>query len=130
MTSVRRRFAQIEPRIAFFIALDDVSGYTVKTNFPPPSPIMTVVDFTAAFDVSASEFHVTFPTGYLLKDLGRQITVYDPTIVGSPHIALFRQVMQVSGPLGNEGVSTKIAYICTWEDGSGAYQVAAVARTG
>jgi len=105
--------------------LDDVPGYTLKPNFIS-NPIMPITTFNGAFTATPA----TFTSGNLLKDLGRQITVYDPTTPGSAHIALFRQVMQVIGPAGNEGVSTNIAYICTWEDGSGAYAVAPVARTG
>ena len=57
----------------------------------------------------------------LLLDTGRQITVYDPTQIGSPHVALFRQVMMVSGshysPSSGsewEGISNTIVYICVW----------------
>ncbi len=85
-----------------------------------------------------------YPVGSLLKDLGRQITVYDPTIPGSPHIAIFRQVMLVNGQ-NVEGIPTltppgppytppnSFAYICTWLDGSGRgapFVLAEVARTG
>lgn len=124
MTSVLKRPAQINPRTGFFIVLDNTDGYTLNALFSS-SPIMPVATFNGAFSNT-----ITFTGGYLLKDLGRQITVYDPTTPGSAHIAIFRQVMQVFGPAGNEGVSTNIAYICTWEDGSGAYAVAPVARTG
>jgi hypothetical protein len=77
----------------------------------------------------------------LLKDLGRQITVYNNStsgVVGSPHIAIFRQVMSVSG-LNTEGVvspqdpmAPTMAYICTWVDGirMAPFVVAEVARTG
>ena len=125
MTSVLKRPSQINPRIAFFIVLDNTDGYTLNALFSS-SPVMQTTTFNAAFTATPA----TFTGGNLLKDLGRQITVYDPTTPGSAHIALFRQVMQVVGPAGNEGVSSNIAYICTWEDGSGAYTVAPVARTG
>ena len=126
MTSVLKRPAQLNQRTVFFNVLGNTPGYILNPIFPS-SPIMQHTAFTAAYEPST----VTFaPTGFLLKDLGRQITVYDPTTPGSAHIAVFRQVMQVFGPPGNEGVSANIAYICTWEDGSGAYAVAPVARTG
>jgi len=127
MTSVLRRFAQIEPRIAFFTVLDDVTGYTLDVS-GSSSPVMTNTAFNAAFTDTPSLFGL----GWLLKDLGRQITVYDPTTPGSAHVAIFRQVMQVRGAPGNEGISSNIAYICTWEDGSGVYGYAPapVARTG
>lgn len=127
MTSVLRRYAHIDPRVAFFQPLDSVAGWTLDPS-SNSTQMMTVDAFNAAFNEQPSQFSV----GFLLKDLGRQITVYDPTTPGSAHVAVFRQVMQVSGPAGYEGLSSNIAYICTWEDGSGSYpyQLAPVARTG
>ena len=119
-----KRYAQIDQRIMFFRTFGTCIGYTLNTN-STSSPIMTDDDFIAAFTATAS-----FGPNLLLKDLGRQITVYDTTVPGSAHIAIFRQVMEVLGPL-DEGISTNIAYICTWGDGSGGvFAVAPVARTG
>ena len=125
MTSVLKRYAQIDPRTGFFRTFGTCLGYTLKTN-STSNPVMMDVEFVAAFVPSS----ISFASDLLLKDLGRQITVYDTTGTGSPHIAIFRQVMQVNGPL-EEGISSNIAYICTWADGSGGvYTVAPVARTG
>jgi len=83
----------------------------------------------------------------LLQDLGRQITVYDtttPGILGSPHIALFRQVLWVNG-LDTEGIHIdasgnpiNMGYICVWADATPYrnvpppfnFTVAPVSRTG
>ena len=63
-----------------------------------------------------------FLNGNLLKDLGRSINVYDPSSSNNLY-QVYRQVMLISGPRGSggyEGVTNKIAYICTWSaDGYG-----------
>jgi len=132
MTSVLRRYAQLEPRTQYFSVFSDVSGYTLVEG-ANSSPVMTIAAFNAAFSPTYTG-GTSFQAGFLLKDLGRQVTVYTTSPPGSAHVAVFRQVMQVNGPVGNEGVSNtatnNIAYICTWEDGSGTYQAAYVARTG
>ena len=134
MTSVLRRVAQQNPQTQYFYGnsvdayvLDLAAGIAI-------TPVMEMTQFTAAFDL------ITL-TGPLLKDLGRQITVYNNStvgVVGSPHIAIFRQVMDVNGP-DTEGVVSPqpipptIAYICTWVDtpSRGApYVLSDVARTG
>jgi len=123
MTSVLRRYAQIEPRIKYFNVLTDVSGYTLNSG-SISGPLMDASSYVAAY-TKTIEF---LPAAQLL-DLGRSITVYNPRVTGSPHVGLFRQVMLVKGP-NIEGTSSTIAYICTWADGSGLFKPAAVARTG
>jgi len=127
MTSALRRYAQIEPRVQYFSVLTmyPIDGWLL-TPTKASSPIMDVSSFVAAFTDTPNVFTGTC----LLKDLGRQITVYDPSITGSPHVALFRQVMEVNGP-GQEGISSNIAYICVWTDGiNPTFLTAPVARTG
>jgi hypothetical protein len=136
MTSVLRRYAQIEPRTQFFYVLGEISGYINTSTSIPTSSLMSLQDVNSAF-LGQVQFppSVIYPFT-LLKDLGRQITVFDPTIVGSPHVALFRQVMIVNG-INVEGIptqSTPFVYICTWIDatpgGHIPFNVADVARTG
>lgn len=127
MTSVLRRYAQIEPRIQYFsvFPLSTVSGWKLNTN-ATASSLMDASSFVAAFTNTPN----TFSDYYLLKDLGRQITVYNQNIVGDPHVAILRQVMQVNGP-GQEGISSNIAFICVWTDGlNPVFLAAPVARTG
>lgn len=123
MTSVLRRYSQIEPRIKYFTVLTDTSGYTLNGG-SISNPLMDASSYVAAYTDT-----VTFLSGVQLLDLGRSITVYNPTVTGSPHVGLFRQVMLVNGP-NIEGTNSTIAYICTWADGSGLFEPAAVARTG
>lgn len=123
MTSVLRRYSQIEPRIKYFTVITDCSGYTLDMN-AISNPLMDYASFAAAYTPT-----ITFTAPCLLQDLGRAITVYDSTITGSPHIALLRQVMLVNGP-GIEGINPNIAYICVWSDGGPDFETAIVARTG
>jgi len=123
MTSVLRRYSLIEPRIKFFTVVTDCSGYTLNSG-AVSGPLMDYASFAAAYTQTAS-----FGASTLLQDLGRAITVYDPTIVGSPHIAIFRQVMLVNGP-DIEGINSNIGYICVWSDGNPTYEACIVARTG
>ena len=124
MTSVLRRYAQLEPRTKYFTVLSDCSGYTLNSN-SLSTPLMDVSSFVATY---TNTVNFTYPSGQL-QDLGRSITVYDSAITGSPHIAVFRQVMLVNGP-GIEGISGIRAYICTWSDGNTMYEAANVARVG
>ena len=108
---------------------------------------MEATDFVGSYSPSQISLpHQTtqFP---LLQDLGRQITVYDnttPGVIGSPHIALFRQVLWVNG-LYAEGINIDVSgnpinmgYICVWADATPYrnvpapynFTVAPVARTG
>ncbi len=143
MTSVLRRVAQQNPHTQYFYG-SDVSGYVLNPSSGIEiTPVMEMSQFITAFYTDASASRVNLP-GLLLKDLGRQITVYDnttPGVVGSPHIAIFRQVMNVTGR-NTEGVVSPqpspptIAYICTWVDDSvsptrsNPFVFADVARTG
>ena len=146
MTSVLRRYAQMDPRTQYFVVLSPytVIGYLNTSTSIPTSSLMTLADASVAL-----AGQTPYPTGTLLKDLGRQITVYDPTVPGSPHVATFRQVMLVNGQ-NVEGIPTlnppappatsysplnSFTYICTWIDITPPgihlpYILAEVARTG
>jgi len=150
MTSVLRRYAQIDSRTQYFIVLtSSVQAYIDNLTNSKLSSLMTLTDVAAAF--LPADPTISYTTGTLLKDLGRQITVYDPN-ANNAHIAIFRQVMLVSGQ-NTEGVPTlnppipypnpptvppyspanSFAYICTWVDHSSRsapFVLAEVARTG
>ena len=137
MTSVLRKYAIPEERTQYFtiLATGTIKEYTLKAG-GILSSLMTVSDFTTAFDVSSQSF-----TAYsLLRDLGRQITIYNETIEGSPHIAIFRQVQFVNGT-NTEGISPLNTirllpfYLCVWTDSSpgtstSQFQLEQVARVG
>ena len=118
MTSVLRRYAQIDPRSQNIIVLTDCSGRTFNAAANIPSaPVMPKNNF-----INAYPYTTVFLNGNLLKDLGRSINVYDPNNSNNLY-QVYRQVMLISGPIGTggyEGVTSKIAYICTWSaDGYG-----------
>jgi hypothetical protein len=88
---------------------------------------MSTTEFNNAFDPSSN-----IAAASLLKDLGRHITVYNPsTGLASPHVAIFRQVMVMNGPF-TEGISKRIFYICVWTGSTPGtpYTLAHVVRTG
>jgi len=145
MTSIMRRYSQIEPRIKYFTVF--ATGVELwipidifQTNTPS---IMDISGFITSYAPSILSFSQGGAT--LLKDLGRQITVYNSSIQGSPHVALFRQVVQVNG-LNSEGIQLDaggnnigMGFICVWADetpgpsiesSSIPFRVADVARTG
>jgi hypothetical protein len=148
MTSVLRRYAQIEPRIKYFSVLSaDVDMWNLNPQ-SPTSSLMEVSEFVNSYSpTTVSITYTNLQSLPLLQDLGRQITVYDNTtsgIIGSPHIALFRQVLWVNG-LDTEGINIdasgnvqNMGYICVWTDVTPYrnvsppfnFTVAAVARTG
>ena len=97
MSSVTSSFAQIAGRTKFFLATADVSGYVVPDLH---STLATSVDQT----LLNADTKVGVPRNTLLKDLGRQIVLYDDEVTaGSPHLATFRQVQVVNGST-TEGV--------------------------
>ena len=105
-----RRYAQIEPRSQNMVVLADCSGWTYDTSSNiTSSPVMSLENFTAAYIPT-----LLFLQNQLVKDLGRSINVYDPANSNNLY-QVYRQVMLVYGP-GIEGISTQIAYVCTWSD--------------
>ena len=121
MTSVLRKYSQIDPRLAYYLVLgNDISGLPMPmwrtiTN-GTTSTLMSVSEFTSNL-IEDTASPISPKVGDLLKDLGRQITVYDPTVPGYPHIALFRQVLYIDQSLTTqtEGIGTTITfYICVW----------------
>ena len=101
MTSVLSSYAQIAGRSKFFVVLDldegdDITGYVVNS-------LRTVTTLDPAASSANRDDTVDVPAGSLLKDLGAQIVVYSSTLPGSPHTAVYRQVIRVNGQL-SEGV--------------------------
>lgn len=133
MTSVLKKWAQIDPRIKYFNVLADISGFVLNSAFVSDNSDIVYTDVeTSAFAYSTA---IRIPAFGLLKDLGRTIYVVDSTTTtgGYPRTAVYRQIQRVSG-LGSEGVSGvpsngyKSYWIKVWTaDGVG---VARVARTG
>lgn len=134
MTSVLRKYSLIDQRFRNFVVIADCSGWTLDSG-ASSSSLMEVSAFVDSF-TSAT---IGLSQGYQLRDLGRQITVYNGSITGSPHIAIFRQ-MRVENGSGQEGVPTgalPVYYVCTWTDKEGAQsagfgyiQAAKIARIG
>jgi hypothetical protein len=98
----------------------DISGYIIDglhttTTVDPDSPGATTV---------------VLPAFMLLKDLGRQIVVYqDPRLRrGSPHLAIYRQVLPLDGSQ-DEGVGTrKPCYVLVYS--ADPSKIVGVSRTG
>lgn len=102
-----RAYAQIPARAKYFMY---AAGTDVSGNVPATSiftlPVGSYADLTSmatATEVNAIPGFVTdvTPATGLLKDMGRQITIYDPTT--RLHVAVYRQVQVVDG-IASEGV--------------------------
>lgn len=138
MTSVLKRYSQIDARIRYFANVDppqQLTTYTI-TN-APTTGVVDIADVTSDIPLSAP----------LVKDLGRTIYVYDSSVATQdepigPQVAVLRQVQVVNGSL-TEGVGGTAAgnfnsyWIATWVSGGSVYPVdppkiilARVARTG
>lgn len=128
MTSMLRKFSQISPREKYFTVLaNDQATWTVTNG--TLHPLMTINDFTSATTPSTANLDA----GYLLKDLGRTVVVYDPSN-RNLHRAVFRQVQRVNSAT-TEGVGNinEIYYILVWAASGAAFDgqtVTQVARTG
>ena len=109
MSSVLRSFSQIPVRAKYLLAMmagatpspstaiSEASAFTlVPGSFINMSSVATEADI-----VDLSPVVITDISGGLFKDLGRQVTVYDPAT--HKHLAVFRQVQRVAGS-GSEGV--------------------------
>lgn len=100
---------------------------------------MSITDFVANamntggnFGSGEGDF---IPVFSLLKDLGRQITVYDSAQVGYPHVAVLRQVLYINQDAlpETEGIGDKVIfYVCTWAQVNDGYpfRTSSVVRTG
>lgn len=101
MSSVTSVYAQVSGRVKFLLAVADVSGAIVPG-------LHSVSSSHAGSDIIDSATKVDVPIGQLLKDLGRQIVLYEEPLLGgvqgSPHLATYRQVQRMNG-VETEGVN-------------------------
>ncbi len=133
MTSVLKRYSQIDERVRYFRVLATASTYMLKDN--ARTGVVDIADVSGALPT-------TLAIGTMLKDLGRVIQVYDASVpdespVG-PHVATLREVQIVNGATTG-GVSGAAAnmfnsyWIATWVSSGSSYppiSLASVARTG
>jgi hypothetical protein len=110
MTSVLRAYSQIPVRAKYLLAVSDLSGSigaapSDKGAFTlPAGEFLNMTSIAEDGDiVSAGYAGFDISSGMLFKDMGRQITIFDRSVQGLPHLAVFRQVQLVSGP-ASEGV--------------------------
>ena len=108
MSSVLRVHAQIPSRVKYFVwgqgdestlAIPAASAFSMDVG--EYKDVTSMADVAELIGANATARGIdTDPfdarTVNLLKDLGRQITVYDPTI-GGAHVAVYRQVQIVNG---------------------------------
>ena len=115
MTSILRTFSQIPVREKYLLVTaapavisGDPSQVSAFTLTPGAFISVTSVATDADIDVPATGYDSTIAdnltNGALYKDLGRQITIYDPA--DHKHLAVFRQVQTVDG-IGSEGVDVE-----------------------
>jgi hypothetical protein len=141
MTSVLKRYSQIDSRVRFFTALEalpSINAYKLLSGAR-----------TGVVDIADVSDNVVL-TAPFLKDLGRTIYVHDASVSDTidespvgPRVAVLRQVQIVNGA-GTGGISGTAAnnfgsyWIATWTSTGGTYTPAAgtaiilakVARTG
>jgi hypothetical protein len=106
-----RSFAQIPARIKYFIAITyypegrgivgPLFDYDATIQLPSyPGPILTEVEFNAAYNDPSGYLYPGLYQGELLKDMGQQFTITDAAF---NHRATYRRVQRVRG-LTSEGV--------------------------
>lgn len=134
MTSVLKRYAQLEPRTQYFIAFgEDIPTYTFASNrHTGVADITDVVNPLVLYPVTI---------GSRLKDLGNTVYVYDtdPATQQRVQVAVMRLVQPVNGQF-TEGNSAPPFWIATWVSTPPVYsspdtvpitiELAPVARTG
>lgn len=111
MTSALRKYAQVDSRSRCFILLDDIEGWTLDSAGASSTSLMELRAFIAAFVTTTYPAESSSFAGLnaTVLDTGRQITVYDGTKAGSPHVAIFREVFYYDSATS----SSKSFYICT-----------------
>ena len=130
MASTLRTVAQIPARIKYLVAIAtvDTSSNTLTADacfgFSCPVSNIPSTSVTTATTVTNSA-HWDYVAGTLMKDLGRQLVIYDNTT--GAHLAVFRQVQEVNGVEGVPGDYGTAYFVKVWSStGSGV----GVARTG
>lgn len=106
MASALRSYAQIPARVKYFLwgvgdlefdePVPTTSIFTLSVGDYAELTSMATAD--AVNDVANTDIDLG---ASLLKDMGRQITIYDPT--SNLHLAVYREVQIVNG-IGSEGV--------------------------
>ncbi len=110
MSSVLRHVAQIPSRVKYFLVTDEevATGDVPETgafsmdagNYAVVGSMISIAAFNALGSSSRIDVDPSpgaFDDGALLKDMGRQITIFDGTVAGQPHIAVYREVQRVNG---------------------------------
>jgi hypothetical protein len=110
MSSILRTYSQIPARAKHLIGITDgsigpfseISAFTLS-----PGEFINMTSVATEEDISGLLGFVILGdiSGNLYKDLGRQVTVYDPAT--HAHLAVFRQVQLVNG-LDTEGVCAAV----------------------
>jgi hypothetical protein len=139
MTSVLKRYSQIDERVRYFVNFPDAEFphyYTISSG-----------NKTGVVDISDISGGVPQVDNDFMKDLGRTIYVHDAAVADEspvgPRVAILRQVQLVNGP-GSEGVygsagnMFKSFWIATWVAtdstpyirGNVSIKLAQVSRTG
>jgi hypothetical protein len=110
MTSMLRKFSQISPREKYFTVLADNQYTWSIASGSTLHPLMTETEWQTATNGTAN---ADLDAGFLLKDLGRTVVVYNATT--HLHTAVFRQVQRVNSAT-TEGVGniSEIYYIQVW----------------
>jgi hypothetical protein len=120
MSSVLRTFSQIPVRAKYLLVAASTGGNAVITGDASQvsaftlaaGAFLTVTSVATVADVSdgagyAIVTDISGSNGILYKDLGRQITIYDPA--DHAHLAVFRQVQAIDGA-ETEGVCNAADY--------------------
>lgn len=131
MSSTLRSVAQIPARIKYLVGIIDVTDTSDNILADECSAFSTVLDLDTMIPYSGLPLSVaatgeTFNAGDLLKDLGRQVIVYDAAT--GAHLVVYRQVQRVNGA-GNEGVPPGYdvpLYVRVWADNGQGVRVARV----
>jgi len=136
MSSATRSFAQIPPTVKYFLVTGTIAGSGVPAasafelttgSYADIGAMISDADFLAllsATTISIDDTPTDLAVGTLLKDMGRQVTIYD-NVAGSPHLAVYREV-QIVGPTASPDWNSRF-FVKVW-DVNGANVV--VVRTG
>lgn len=136
MSSAVRSLDQLDRRVQYFYALDDLDTVTVSGGALGAGNILVItsgatvdtVMTASAFAGRVGSVAGTYNSGTIFRDMGKQVTINN----GLLDTQVWRRVQVVSGATfeGVTGLTYEDTYVLTWVANPSGNTVVNVARTG
>jgi hypothetical protein len=119
MSSLLTTPGQTPARVKFLRVVDTVEARFTIDSGKSVTALMSVTDFNDATTTGVT----SDPSGVVLKDMGKEVVVYNATSL--MHVAIYRLVCTVTGS-NNEGDENDTYYVKVWDEAGLGVNVARV----